>query len=240
LIEAVFALLSLLGTYVALNVIFLTLTYLPGRTVQATPLLTSFSHSLNWIESLVFIILIVLVAPVAEEVFFRGMLYNALRQRFHTVLAAPYQPIVFGLAHLPYGQVNSAAIALMGLICALLYEWRKTLLAPILLHCMVNVVGVSVLMWGIAAEAAAPRLGVGTEAHESGCQVTFVAPGGAADATGLKIGDVITSADGKAVADPPNLIQIIRSKRVGDNVIVEFLRQGTSHQVNTVLKKLQQ
>ncbi len=178
-------------------------------------------------------ILALLVAPVAEELFFRGMLYNALRRRLHLVVAALLQALVFGFLH-PFAVVDSALVALVGLTCALLYEWRKTLLTPMLLHSMVNMVGIVVMQ---VAVAVAPRLGVISEAHEGGCQITLVEPASAADAAGLQAGDVITAVDREPAPDPPSLARIIRSKLVGDRVVVEFLRDGTAQQVDAVLKK---
>jgi membrane protease YdiL (CAAX protease family) len=45
------------------------------------------AHSPDRFEVLSFRITAVLVAPVVEEIFFRGMFYNALRQRFHVIVA---------------------------------------------------------------------------------------------------------------------------------------------------------
>ena len=90
-------------------------------------------RSPNRVDSLGLMILAVLVAPVAEEVLFRGMLFNKLRKRLHVLVAAPLQAVAFGLLH-PFGLADMAGVALVGLAFALLYEWRKTLVAPIMMH----------------------------------------------------------------------------------------------------------
>ena len=141
--------------------------------------------SFNRIEWVVFVVLAVTLAPVAEETLYRGMLYNALRQRFHPILAALMQAAVFGFAH-PFGLANSVAIGISSLAFPLIYEWRKTLLTPILLHAAMNAVGMVFLAWSLAAEAAAPRIGVLGEAGERGCLVTEVVPGSAADKAALQ------------------------------------------------------
>ncbi len=235
-IEGLCALFALVGLLVTVNLIFLLLAQLFGpRIVERSPLTPSV-QLFNRVEYTAFVVAAVFVAPVAEELFFRGMLYNALRQRLHAAVAAPLQAIVFGLLH-PFALVDSALVALVGLACALLYEWRKTLLAPMLLHSMVNVLWIVMMFWAVAA---APRLGVVGETDERGCKVTVVAPASAAETAGLRVGDVITAVDGEPVRDLQNLAQIIRSKVVGDQVVVELIRDGAAQRVDVVLKKQQE
>ena len=67
----------------------------------------------------------------------------------------------------------------------------------------------------IAADAAAPRLGIYGEAHEGGCLVTKVVPGSAANLAGLQVGDVVTSLDGQPVADMRMLTQAVAQQTRG-------------------------
>ena len=80
----------------------------------------------------------VVVAPVAEECFFRGMLQTmllrALRMRWVAVLVPA---IVFGLAHSSQPHVVPAMV-LFGLILGLQYERSGALTGPIALHAMFN------------------------------------------------------------------------------------------------------
>ena len=80
------------------------------------------------------------------------------------------------MAH-PFGLADRAGIALIGLALALLYEWRRTLLAPILMHALVNALAMAIMAQGIAADAAAPRLGVYGENARAGIRLTKVVPG---------------------------------------------------------------
>ena len=64
-------------------------------------------YSTNPIPWIAFFILGVVVAPLAEEPFHRGMLFNALRQRMHWVVAAVLMSVVFALFH-PYGLADRA------------------------------------------------------------------------------------------------------------------------------------
>ncbi len=63
------------------------------------------------------VILLALVAPVVEEMFFRGMFFSGLRSRFSLWPAAAISGGLFGLAHAPTGPIS--AIVLIGLGVAL-------------------------------------------------------------------------------------------------------------------------
>jgi CAAX protease family protein len=236
LVEGLFALLFVPVAFAAYIAVPPLVTYLIGGTEAPGAPLGPLTGSLNRIEWLAFIVMAVTLAPVAEETFYRGFFYNALRQRFHPILAALIQAAIFGYAH-PFGLANSVAISVVALVFALVYEWRKTLLAPILLHAAANSVGIIFLAANLAAEAATPRLGVYGEAHQGGFLITDAMPGGAADAAGLRAGDVITAVNGEPVADLPGLRRVIRTYQWGDTVSVEFLRGGTAHRVDVVLVK---
>jgi len=72
----------------------------------------------------------------------------------------------------------------------------------------------------------------------SGAFVTAVSPGSAAERAGLQIGDVITAVNGMAVADPVALRNTIGLMRPGDEVEVEFIRDGRTRTVDAVLGEL--
>jgi membrane protease YdiL (CAAX protease family) len=235
-VEGLSALLFVPLAFAAFIVVPPLVTYLIGGTEVPGAPLGPLAGSFNRIEWLAFIVLAVLLAPIAEETFYRGFFYNALRQRFHPILAALIQAAVFGYAH-PFGLANSVAIGVGALVIALIYEWRKTLLAPILLHAAVNSLGIIFLGANAAAEAATPRLGVYGEAHQGGYLITDAMPGSAADAAGLRAGDVITAVNGEPVADVLGLRRVIRKRQWGDTVSVEFLRGGTAQRLDVVLVK---
>jgi membrane-associated protease RseP (regulator of RpoE activity) len=224
---------------VVVAVVFSALFFLFGDRATTTMPWKPIAASPNWYDSLGLLVLLVLMAPVAEEVFFRGMLYNALRRRLHVAVAAPLQAVIFGLSH-HFGAADTTVVVLLGLALALLYEWRKTLLAPVLMHTLVNTLAMAIMAQSIAADAAAPRLGVSGETCERGVRVTTVVPDTAAASAGLQIGDVIVSLDGERVADMPGLTHAVRKRQVGQTVVVEIIRGAERHRVDAVLKKLRE
>ena len=76
------------------------------------------------------------IAPVAEEVFFRGFLYAGLRDRLGVGWGIALSALVFGVVHLTPGVL--VPIALMGAILAGLYQITGSLWPSIILHMSIN------------------------------------------------------------------------------------------------------
>jgi membrane protease YdiL (CAAX protease family) len=86
----------------------------------------------------------VVVAPVAEECFFRGLLQTTLRN----VFGRPWPAVLitacmFGVAHSQQPQVIPTLV-LLGVLLGASYERSGSLVAPIVLHCLFNV---KTLVW---------------------------------------------------------------------------------------------
>jgi uncharacterized protein len=84
-------------------------------------------------------ILIVLAAPIAEEIFFRGFLFGGLRRRLPFVAAAVISAAIFGAFH--YTGTGSVTLlpqlAALGLVQAWIYERSGSIVPTIGVH-MVN------------------------------------------------------------------------------------------------------
>lgn len=59
--------------------------------------------------------------------------------------------------------------------------------------------------------------------------------GGAADRSGLRIGDIVLTVDGNAVNAPNQLQSLIARRRPGDSVVLEVWRRGSIQSVDVVL-----
>jgi membrane protease YdiL (CAAX protease family) len=79
-----------------------------------------------------------LVAPLAEECFFRGLIQPAVRSfTASRVLAIMCSAVAFALVHL--GQPHAVpALLVLGLMLATAYELSGTLMVPILVHVLFN------------------------------------------------------------------------------------------------------
>lgn len=95
-------------------------------------------------------ILIVIVAPLGEELFFRGFMYGGLRQTMPIWAAALLSAGVWGSLHLGGGNLGVVVqITLLGLVLSWLYERSGTLWAPILAHVLNNSLAFTLLVTGV-------------------------------------------------------------------------------------------
>lgn len=85
--------------------------------------------------------MIICVAPFAEEFFFRGFFYGALRTRFSIAAAAIIDGLVFGLIHFEGGTDGLLIVpplAVLGVVFCLVYEKTRSLYPVIALHSINN------------------------------------------------------------------------------------------------------
>lgn len=90
----------------------------------------------SWVGAVGMFVFGGLLAPLAEEVFFRGVLYAWLRGRFGVWPGILISGLIFGLVH---AEVSiSVATAVMGFGLAWLYEHSDSLWPPVLVHVLNN------------------------------------------------------------------------------------------------------
>ena len=94
----------------------------------------------------VLVVTAVLIAPVIEELFFRGLLLRSLQRRFSAVAAVAISGLAFGLAHVVFdwsgaGPVLPALVAL-GMISGIFAVRTGNLSRSILLHAGFNLLAV--------------------------------------------------------------------------------------------------
>jgi uncharacterized protein len=87
-------------------------------------------------QRLAFYIVGGIVAPVAEEIFFRGILYGFFRQ-WGAVLAVILSTLFFVCIHPPGFRLPIAQLV-GGVVFALAYEREKNLMVPITIHALGN------------------------------------------------------------------------------------------------------
>lgn len=91
--------------------------------------------------------LIVIAAPLSEEMFFRGFMFGGLRRSMSIWPAALISAAVWGSLHLGAGNIGVAVqLAVFGVILAWLYERSGTLWAPVLAHTINNTIAFVLLV----------------------------------------------------------------------------------------------
>jgi membrane protease YdiL (CAAX protease family) len=83
-------------------------------------------------------------APIGEEVFFRGFLYNALKYRYGMTAGMIVSGLAFALVHI--SPLSVVVIFPMGVLLAYVYERTQSLWVTILMHAINNGIGV-LLLW---------------------------------------------------------------------------------------------
>ena len=86
-------------------------------------------------------VMIICVAPFAEEFFFRGFFYGALRTKFSVVVAALIDGLLFGAIHFEGGTDGLLIVpplAVLGFIFCLVYERTRSLYTVVALHSINN------------------------------------------------------------------------------------------------------
>jgi membrane protease YdiL (CAAX protease family) len=89
------------------------------------------------------ILLIVIAAPVSEEICFRGMLFGGLREKLPRVAAALLCGLIFGALHAITGITAVPPLIVFGFLLALLYERTGSILPGMILHMLNNIVALA-------------------------------------------------------------------------------------------------
>ena len=92
--------------------------------------------------------MVIAVAPVVEEFFFRGFFYRALRTRYPVIVAALIDGVLFGVIHFNFEGGDAALLlpplALLGVIFCLVLEKTGSLFPVIGMHAFNNAVAYGV------------------------------------------------------------------------------------------------
>lgn len=84
------------------------------------------------------ILLIAVIAPISEEICFRGMLYGGLREKLPRLAAALITGVIFGGLHALSGVTAVPPLIVFGFLLSLLYEKTGSIVPGVLLHMLNN------------------------------------------------------------------------------------------------------
>jgi membrane protease YdiL (CAAX protease family) len=110
------------------------------------------SSDLSGLGAVAAVLLAVVIAPLTEEFFFRGVLFRSLRDRRGSFwLAAFGSAIPWGIVHVTTAGwadnlLLQVPIACMGIVLAWVYERRGTLLTTVAAHMAFNAVGIALIL----------------------------------------------------------------------------------------------
>jgi hypothetical protein len=120
---------------------------LSGETVQAPE---QISEDLPLFGTVVTALYAVVLAPIGEELFFRGVLFRSIRDRHGFWAGALGSSVVFGLIHyIPGPALDSvllmSVMVFTGFGLSYIYERRGAILAPMAAHMAFNVIGLTLI-----------------------------------------------------------------------------------------------
>jgi membrane protease YdiL (CAAX protease family) len=117
-----------------------------GLSAPVTPL-PSFLTAKGLAESLLAVVLVTVVA-LAEETIFRGYLILRLKAiTGNPVVAVLLSAAIFSLGHGYEGSAGVVSVGFMGVALAWVYLWRKSLVAPMVMHFLQDFIGIVLLPW---------------------------------------------------------------------------------------------
>jgi membrane protease YdiL (CAAX protease family) len=125
------------------SLITLLVLFLSGQPMENPQLDFLLPDGLSAMNALFMLILVGFLAPFAEELLFRGVIYTFLRERWGIWLGVLVSSLIFGLMH---GNLAVGVTGfLLGIVAALVFEYSKSLWPAVIVHVINNSLKVSLL-----------------------------------------------------------------------------------------------
>jgi membrane protease YdiL (CAAX protease family) len=91
-------------------------------------------------------LVVVVLAPLSEELVFRGFVFGALRKRGGFLLAGSISSLAFTIIHLQFHPVLFLQLLILGFLLAWAYERTGNLAVPILAHAVYNLAIAAIIL----------------------------------------------------------------------------------------------
>jgi uncharacterized protein len=98
---------------------------------RAAPFVTT----INDMHYFIYFLIVVLFVPIAEEIIFRGLLFNFLSQRFNLWTGLIISSVAFGYIH---NESHFFSVTIHGIVYALLFRKTNSLIPAIICHFLWN------------------------------------------------------------------------------------------------------
>ena len=93
----------------------------------------------NSYSSILSMVSIIIIAPIFEEILFRGLIFNKLKDNINIIVALIVQALIFGLIH--GNPLQTIYTFILGIILAIFYIWTGSIWSNILCHMIYNLCG---------------------------------------------------------------------------------------------------
>jgi len=108
------------------------------KTPEIQPTIQVLQISVSLGQRIVFALAALVLAPIFEEILFRGILYRFIKQLGYPRVAVIGSSLFFGLIH--WNLMTLVPLSFVAVVLALLYDKTDNLLAPIVTHSLFNTV----------------------------------------------------------------------------------------------------
>ncbi|MCX0386941.1 CPBP family intramembrane metalloprotease [Clostridium perfringens] len=112
-----------------------------------TKLIPSYKEVVNQLAtsraSVLQLIITIVLIPIYEEIFYRGIIFGYLRKNFNIIMAIVVQALVFGVMHL--NLVQGIYTFILGIVLALIYMYSESILGNITVHIIFNLLGILII-----------------------------------------------------------------------------------------------
>jgi membrane protease YdiL (CAAX protease family) len=88
-----------------------------------------------------YLLLMVVLTPIQEELLFRGALFSALKRRWGSIISIAVPSFVWGLLHFEYGPWLMASIMGSGVVLAIIRWKSESIYLTMVLHAGANLLG---------------------------------------------------------------------------------------------------
>lgn len=119
-----------------------------GNEAQLQPLVELYQEGVkqrDWKVILHTIFAAAILAPIGEELLFRGYLYPAMKRLIGGVPSGIFGAVLFAAIH--HNAVGMPGLALLAVALTIAYEWSGSLLVPIFMHCFFNSLSLAASAW---------------------------------------------------------------------------------------------
>lgn len=112
-----------------------------------TKLIPSYNEVSNQLatsrESVLQLIITIVLIPIYEEIFYRGIIFGYLKKEFNIIVSVIVQALVFGFMHL--NLVQGIYTFIFGIVLALVYMYSNSILGNITVHITFNLLGILII-----------------------------------------------------------------------------------------------
>lgn len=112
--------------------------------VEPQPIVVLLREGVGPSQRVFFGIAAIVIAPLFEEAFFRGILYPVIKQSGYPTLALAGTSLLFGAIHAT--MVTFVPLTFLAMVLAVMYEKTDTLVTPIFIHVFFNLVNFALLV----------------------------------------------------------------------------------------------